>query len=229
MKLNVSITYSDIAVKSLLLITLLFSGTLCVNAYTRYWHQKSTLYDRLSLDPGDIVFFGNSITDGGEFDEMFQNQRVKNRGISGDVVAGLRKRIRQATNNNPSKIFILIGINDIANGRTPQQIAADYNCLLQEIRKITPETKIYIQSVMPIDNSFKVFTRLNGKEKLITELNEKIKEVASYNNAEYIDLWPALADPKTGKLKKQYTNDGLHLLGAGYAAWADAIREKVNN
>lgn len=225
---KVSLWRQSAAAFLLAVVALTGFGCLEAGAYTRYWHQKSTLYDKLSLRPGDIVFFGNSITDGGEFDELFGNEKVKNRGISGDVVAGLRERLHQAVDNGPSKIFILIGINDIANGLSPAEIAAQYDLLLAEMRRAAPRTEIYVQSVMPIDNDFQVYGRLNGKEALVTELNALLEPLAAKHGAVYVDLWPALADPATGKIKKEFTNDGLHLLGAGYKAWAAAIDGMVN-
>ena len=80
---------------------------------------------------------------------------------------------------------------------------------------------------MPINNDFKRYKSLIGRESVVTGLNEKLRKVASDNGAVFIDLWPALSDPATGKLQKQFTNDGLHLTGAGYRAWTNAVRSYV--
>ncbi len=45
--------------------------------------------------------------------------------------------------------------------------------------------------------------------------------------AVFIDLWPVLAEETTGKMKRDFTTDGLHLSGAGYKAWAEAVRPFV--
>jgi lysophospholipase L1-like esterase len=108
-----------------------------------------------------------------------------------------------------------------------EDIAAEYEELVKEIREKTPSTKLYLQSVMPIDNSFDRYKNLIGREGVIPPLNEKIRNIAAENGAVYIDLWPALADPNTGSIKKEYTNDGLHLTGAGYLAWVKLIRPYV--
>lgn len=210
---------------------LLSASSMCnpVASYARseYWHQRVTLFDLLPVEPGDIVFLGNSITDGGEFTELFDNPSIKNRGISSDVISGVKERLHQVTDNHPSKIFLLIGINDVSHNLTVTRLASDYEDLVKEIRKRSPESKLYIQSLMPINNDFGRYKNLKGKEKVVKQLNEKLKEIAQRNGAIYVDLWPALADPKTGKLRREFTNDGLHLLGKGYDAWADAIRNLV--
>lgn len=196
-------------------------------ARSEYWHQRVTLFNLLPVEKGDIVFLGNSITDGGEFTELFNNPSIKNRGISSDVISGVRERLYQVTDYHPSKIFLLIGINDVSHNLSAAKIASQYEELVKEIRTKSPESTLYIQSIMPINNDFGRYKNLKGKENVVKDLNQRLKEIAKRNGAVYVDLWPALADKKTGKLKRQYTNDGLHLLGKGYEAWADAIRNLV--
>lgn len=193
---------------------------------TKYWEQRVSLFDKLPVVPGDIVFLGNSITDGGEFNELFDIENAKNRGISGDVIDGVQERLAQVTDGKPSKIFLLIGINDISHDIETQRLAGRYERLVKEIREKCPETELYLQSIMPINNDYRRYKNLKGKEKEIPALNEKIQEIAGRYGATYIDLWPALAD-ESGKLNKKYTNDGLHLTGPGYKAWSAAIRDYV--
>ena len=192
----------------------------------RYWEQKTTLFELLPIDENDIVFLGNSITDGGEFHELFQMENIKNRGIISDIMPGVEKRLEQVTKGKPKKIFLLIGINDVSHGHSVDKLAARYESLVKKIRQQTPDTKLYVQSVMPINNSFKRYKALTGKEKTIKLFNERIKKIASENDAVYVDLWPFLSDSK-GNLKREYTNDGLHLNGPGYRAWTDGIRDLV--
>ena len=197
-------------------------------ARSEYWEQRVTLFNLLPVEPGDIVFLGNSITDGGEFAEIFDNPSIKNRGISSDVISGVRERLYQVVEHAPSKIFLLIGINDISHGLTVENLAQQYEDLVKEIREKAPGTKLYIQSIMPINNDFKRYKNLTGKEHVIPKLNQRLQEIAETNGAVYIDLWDSLADKKTGKLRKEFTNDGLHLLGKGYQAWTKAIAGYVN-
>ncbi len=80
---------------------------------------------------------------------------------------------------------------------------------------------------MPINNDFKRYKTMYGAEKIIPVLNKKIKSIAEENGCTYIDLTEALQDPATGKLKREYTNDGLHLTGAGYRAWMSVVEPYV--
>lgn len=217
MKLN------NIIGTSLLVATLLVAPAVHAD---EYWDQKTSLFDVLPVYPTDIVFLGNSITDGGEFAELFGMPNIKNRGIRSDVITGVEKRLGQVTSGRPAKIFLLIGINDVSHNLTVDQLAERYERLVKKIREQTPDTKLYIQSVMPINNDYKRYRNLTGREKVIPALNARLRGIASKNGAEYVDLWPALKT-KDGKLNPKYTNDGLHLNGSGYRAWARTIEPLV--
>lgn len=187
------------------------------------------MFDSLPVHPGDIVFFGNSITDGCNFEEFFPEKPVKNRGISGDVIPGLLDRLSQVTDGKPAKIFLLVGINDVSHNLSAQQVAQRYERLLDSIQSQTPSTQVFVQSVMPINNvNFSRYKTLKGKENTVKELNSLLKKLSENKGYTFIDLTAVLADPKTGRLRKDYTNDGLHLLGAGNKAWIKAITPYIN-
>ncbi|MBP3589354.1 MAG: sialate O-acetylesterase, partial [Muribaculaceae bacterium] len=145
------------------------------SAESEYWEQRASLFDILPVNSGDIVFLGNSITDGGEFAELFGMSNIKNRGISADVVKGVEKRLDRVIENQPKKIFLLIGINDVSHNLSADSIASDYARIVKRIRKEAPRTELYIQSVMPVNNDFKRYKNLLGKERVITELNGKLR------------------------------------------------------
>lgn len=201
-------------------------GTPAAMHADEYWDQKTSLFELLPISNNDIVFLGNSITDGGEFHELFGMDNIKNRGIRSDIMTGVEKRLGQVTGGKPEKIFLLIGINDVSHGHTVNVLAQRYERLVKKIREESPETRLYLQSVMPVNNSFKRYKNLFGKENTIKAFNGRIKEIALENGATYVDLWPFLAD-KEGNLRRELTNDGLHLNGRGYRVWTEGIRNLV--
>ena len=199
------------------------------SAQDDYWRQRYSLFEKLPVTSEDIVFLGNSITDGGEFQELFNMENVLNRGIRSDRIDGVRKRLHQVVDGKPEMIFLLIGINDVADSRNSVKSIADkYATLVKEIREATPGTTLFVQSIMPINNDFKRYKSLLGRESILPPLNEELKRIAMSNGAIYIDLWPNMADPETGKMRKELTSDGLHLTGAGYKAWTNTIRPYVD-
>lgn len=194
---------------------------------SEYWRQRVSLFDKLPVTPNDIVFLGNSITDGGEFAELFNNPKIKNRGINSDEISGVTERVGQILSGSPSKIFLLIGINDVSHNLSVETLRKWYENLVRKIRKESPETKLYLQSVMPINNDFGRYKNLKDKEQTIILFNKEIKKIAAENDAKYVDLWNVLTEAGSDKLKPAFTNDGLHLTGDGYVAWVDYIKQFV--
>lgn len=192
-------------------------------AADEYWNQRTSLFEILPVGENDIVFLGNSITDGGEFNELFGMDCIKNRGIRSDVITGVEKRLGQVTGGRPRKIFLLIGINDVSHGHSVEELARRYERLVKRIREESPDTRLYVQSVMPVNNSFKRYKNLAGKETVIRDFNKRIQSIAEAEGAVYVDLWPMLVD-SYGNLKGELTNDGLHLNGRGYRVWTDGIK-----
>lgn len=222
-----NLKHTDMKIARTLTMILLLAAACCPPARAdEYWDQKTSLFDVLPVYSDDIVFLGNSITDGGEFAELFDMPNIKNRGIRSDVITGVEKRLTQVTSGRPAKIFLLIGINDVSHGLTVDQLAARYERLVRKIREQTPDTKLYIQSVMPINNDFNRYKNLKGRKKVIPALNRRLQTIAAQNGAEYVDLTKAL-ESAPDKLNPKYTNDGLHLNGPGYRAWARAILHLV--
>lgn len=213
-------------VRSITMILLLVAAGCIPSHADEYWDQKTSLFDVLPIKSDDIVFLGNSITDGGEFAELFDMPNIRNRGIRSDVITGVEKRLTQVTAGHPAKIFLLIGINDVSHGLTVDQLATRYERLVKKIREQSPDTRLYIQSVMPINNDFNRYKNLKGREKVIPALNKRLQTIATQNGAVYIDLTPAL-ESTPNKLNPKYTNDGLHLNGPGYRAWTRAIQHLV--
>lgn len=222
-------TKSSKRISHILALLVLFATLAIYTPHTKayeYWDRKVSQFDSLPVYPEDIVFLGNSITDGGHFNELFEMPNIKNRGISSDVINGVAKRLTQVTKGHPAKIFLLIGINDVAQNVSAPKLIKKYEDLVDSIISQSPETKLYLQSVMPVNHSFKRYKTLYGKDKVIIDFNKGIKGIAEKKGVTYIDLWPMLADSE-GRLKRAYTNDGLHLSGAGYKAWTKGIDKYV--
>ena len=195
--------------------------------YNDFYYQRSTLFAELPVKSSDIIFLGDSQTNGCEWHEILDNPNVKNRGISSDVIQGFSDRLDPIIAGAPEKIFILGGVNDISHNLSADSIATAMEKLIVKIKKGTPRTKIYLQSLLPVDNSFKRYKAMIGKEQTIVDSNKLLREVAIRQGVTWIDLYSKMADPATGRLKKGLSNDGLHLLGAGYLVWRDAVRPYV--
>lgn len=195
--------------------------------YSNYYYQRVSLFETLPASPDDIVFLGNSITDGGEWSELFDNPKVKNRGISGDVTWGVYDRLESVLKHAPSKIFLMIGINDVAKGVPADSIVFRIGMILSKIKSDSPRTRVYIQSVLPVNDYYNLFTGHTSRWEMVAGINEGLKNLAEKEHVTYIDLYTHFTEDGSGKMDISYTNDGLHLMAKGYWKWVEIIKPYV--
>ena len=222
-----SLALHAIAIAFLLLFTPPVHGQLkkpllADSLFSTYYHQRVAHFRTLPQTKGDIIFLGNSITDGSEWSELFNDLRMKNRGISGDVSAGVIHRIDEILLRRPAKVFLLIGTNDLARGISQDSLLKNILWIADYLRQESPELKLYVQSILPVNNSFGRFSGHTGKGAAIRQVNARLQSEAAKHQYRFIDLHPFFADD-SGKLKAAYTNDGLHLTGAAYQVWKHAL------
>ncbi len=188
-----------------------------------YFHRKN-LFEMLPVRDSGIVFLGNSITAQGEWSELFNGQDVVNRGIPGDHCDGIRERLDEIVKLQPRKVFLLIGVNDLAY-HPPEVVLVKYEKLLVDILGKMPTTLVYLQTLFPVNNKVSPTPISNDA---IRELNAGIRRLAVDNQLTIIDLHPLLQDAN-GNLDSIYTLDGLHINGLAYLKWAALIADKVKD
>lgn len=168
----------------------------------------------------NFVFLGDSITDFYPLEEMFgKDVPLVNSGIAGYKTDDLLDRLEDMVYRfNPSKVFILIGTNDLKYSEdTSEKTINNIKKIINDIKKNRKKTKIYVQSIYPVNRSMKndiVESRYNDE---ITDTNNEIKAFCKEENITYIDLDDTLKD-NNNELKEEYTYDGLHPSTRGYVA-----------
>ena len=179
---------------------------------------RRTQFEVLGPARGHLVMLGDSITEGGNWDEWFPDSRVVNRGIGGELSGQVLARLHTAI-DRPRAVFLLIGTNDLAFDIPQQEIAHNVESILATIERTAPGTPVVVQSVMPRALAFR---------DEILALNQRYRDVvaAAPEHVRYLDLWPALATPE-GALRPELTEDKLHLNGSGYVEWVEALRPIV--
>lgn len=191
-----------------------------------YYRQKVTQFMGIpDTDAGEVIFLGDSITDIAEWSELLKNPKIKNRGISGDKTAGILNRLSEVTDRKPARIFLMIGINDIAEGVPDSVILANYTQIIRRIRLASPATKLYVQSILPTNDAFTEFARHQHQEAHIQSVNQQLEILSAQRGCTYVNLYNEMCD-NVGKLSSAYTNDGLHLTGAGYQVWKGILQRK---
>lgn len=197
---------------------------------TPYYTDKVTLFKLEDLKNNkDIVFLGDSLTDYCEWNELLRRNDIANRGIAGDTTEGLLNRLSSLKELNPSKIFILIGINDIQQNVEKSKIVNNYKQIIKEIKRSLPNTEIYIESILYVNpNKYSKFFLKDGRKinDIVKEVNAELRNLAKRELVNYLDI--ASMVTKNDELDKKYTTDGLHLNGVGYPKIKEVLNEQIS-
>lgn len=173
----------------------------------------------VKFDANDnFLFLGDSITELYPLEEYYDNLPVVNSGISGnkttDILNDMKTRVYQY---NPTKVFLLIGTNDL-NSTYEDIVDVTFDNIkeiINEIKENRSDATIYVESVYPVNSVIENNVVTNRTNKKVKELNKKLSNYCDEESCEYINLYDDLIDEE-GNLKTEYTEDGLHLNSLGY-------------
>ena len=188
-----------------------------------------------------IVFLGNSITSGlRRWHEKFDVENIVNRGISGDYSEGVLSRLKEIVFYKPLAVYMLVGINDFFDDnsnrpeRTPEYVAKNILLAAKIIQKGSPKTKIYIQTILPINNQQYLdekphYQFLYSNYPSINDQINKTNEIISKNNDfEIIDIHSAFLN-NNREMIRSLSTDGLHLNDQGYEKWINILKPSIRS
>lgn len=208
-----------------LLLALCFTQLAAQYPYPESQLRRRTLLRSLPVSGEDIIFLGNSITQGGEWAELLDNPLVKNRGIGGDRAEWIFDRLDYLINGKPAKLFIMIGINDLNSGRSPEDVAADIGRIVELFAEGSPGTEIFVQSILPMNDDLR--PKASERMHLVPAANDAIRKMCEEKGVAFLNVYPLFTD-RHEKLDAAYSLDGLHLTGEGYLRWAEYLKPYVN-
>jgi lysophospholipase L1-like esterase len=189
-------------------------------------HYKAKLADfkKQKATSGKILFLGNSITEMGDFKKLLGDSTVINRGIGGDITFGIMQRLDEVVRFKPSKLFLLIGVNDLSRHIPEDVILENMFLIVSRIHKESPNTKVFVQSLFPVNRSFKNFPKGYDVMESISVINTQLSKISTRFKYTYVDLYKEFTD-KEGNLNAGYSFDGLHLNAEGYKLWIKILKD----
>lgn len=208
-------------------IALLLFAVTAVLADGPFRNHRYDSFKVLSVTGDNIVFIGNSITDMHCWPEAFKTSTgeylpIVNRGNSGTYSTEQSDNLESYINGKPKKVFMMIGTNDIATSGglnfSPEQVLAYVKSIVKRIHARSPQTKIYLYSILKNKTG-------NRVEATWLKANELTKAYANATDGvTYIDLYDKLAGVASGG---QWSYDNLHLTAGAYQAWCETICEHL--
>ena len=203
--------------------------------YSDHYYKRTAQFEQeRPINSNDFVMLGDSLTEGGDWESLFAGWlpdgiSVVNRGIVGDDAPGIYDRLHQILPGNPKKIFLLVGVNDISHQITSDSVLVDIEKVVKEITTKCPDTKLYIQSLLPYNFEKCIYKTMNKQDKtmIIRRVNKGLRKMARKYDLKYIYLYDLLKAPGSLHMDGQFTKDGLHINKAAYKIWANALRKYV--
>lgn len=185
---------------------------------------------------GQVVFTGSSLMEMFPINKLLREHGedviIYNRGVGGFLSDELLAVIDVcATDLAPSKVFINIGTNDLSWSSIPiSRLMENYDRIITTIEHTVPGVKIYLMAYYPVNyeaasEEMKECLKIRTNEK-ITAANAEVKALAQRHGQRYIDINRTLKDEQ-GRLKAEYTIEGLHINEDGYRAVYDDIMRYV--
>jgi lysophospholipase L1-like esterase len=181
------------------------------------WHARENYFDQDTISHYEVVMIGNSITQGGLWEQLLNSTSLKNLGIGSDISEGVLNRIQRAIGYSPRYLFIEIGINDICANIPTDTIIRNYQRIVSLLASHDIITGI--TGVIYVGESYPNAAEIN---KAVESFNKELMSL-SRDGVYYIDLNSGLAP--NGFLSADLTYDQIHLTPKGYSIYAKTIND----
>jgi lysophospholipase L1-like esterase len=162
---------------------------------------------------------GDSLTQRAQWSEITGCHYVVNRGIGGDVSAGVLRRLDDVTKLKPSAVFLMIGINDIARKVPVETIVGNVRRTITKLNDAGAQ--VYLTLTLPVTRGY--VPKMNPT---VAELNAAYIALAEETKATVVDFRQEMRTEE-GALRNGLTLDGIHLNTEGYRVWRDAVTPLV--
>ena len=118
---------------------------------------------------------------------------------------------------NPTKVVLLIGINDMNKTDDDVSIVENIKTITSSINEKRPKAKIYVESIYPVDRErYPILIDNNVDNNRIRKVNGMIETLCNEKGYVFINMFDELNSPTEDKLIYEYSKDGLHLSDEGY-------------
>ena len=190
-----------------------------------------------NVQKGEILFTGSSLMEQFPVNELLMtngmDQVIYNRGIGGFTTSDMLEYMEEMVfGTEPSRIFINIGTNDIGSpDYRLEALLERYEEIITRIRERLPEAEITMMAYYPVNETDKLPEGEWGKTAFVTRTNENIaianeaiEKLAAKKGCRFVNVNEGLTDER-GKLKKEFTIEGIHMYANGYQVVLDNLKK----
>jgi lysophospholipase L1-like esterase len=181
--------------------------------------------DRTNPPPRQAILFvgSSSIRLWPNLPQDFPGHQVIQRGFGGSELSdAVTFADRIVLPYRPKIILVYAGDNDIANGKSPERVLADFKAFAQKVHAALPQTRIGFIAIKPCPAR-------NAFLSQVKDTNRLIREYAGQDSyLFFVDVFTPMLEPDSRLRPELFGNDGLHLNEKGYALWASITRPLVD-
>jgi lysophospholipase L1-like esterase len=198
------------------------------NSGAQKWEAEIQAFeacDKTNPPPKDAILFvgSSSIRLWQSLAHDFPGHKVINRGFGGSQLAdSVAFANRIVISYRPKMVLLYAGDNDIAAGKTPEQVFADFKSFVAKVYTALPKARIAYISIKPSLARWHLVDKVKAANQLIEVYAQKKKYLM------FIDVFTPMLGPDGEPRKELFVADGLHLNPAGYEVWASTIRPYLN-
>ena len=177
--------------------------------------------DKTNPPPRDAILMigSSSIVKWTNAAAQFPDHRLINRGFGGshlsDSVAFVERIV---VPYQPKLVLLYAGDNDIAAGKTPEQVFADFKAFVAIVQAALPQTRIAFISIKPSPSRMKLIQSIKTTNRLIRDF------IAESPKLIYVDVFNPMLGADDQPRAELFVADQLHLNNAGYKLWAGIVR-----
>ncbi|MDB5890586.1 MAG: lipolytic protein family [Polaromonas sp.] len=151
-----------------------------------------------------------------------QEPVVINRGFGGSTMADCDHFARElVTRYQPRHVLVYAGDNDLAEGRSPEQILASFTHFVSVVRRELPQTRISYISIKPSPSRASLLPKIREANMLLAAYTRTL------DNADYIDIFTPMLAADGAPRRELFGADMLHMNNAGYALWRSVIASQM--
>lgn len=192
--------------------------------HAHYYKRFLQFMDEEPIRNDEIVMLGNSLTEGADWGKLLGRTDIRNRGIVGDELMGIYRRLHQILPHHPRVICLQSGANDVSHDLSTDSILSLYELVIRRILSESPQTRLIVQSLLPINEEFNRYQRLAGKTEQFPQINTGLEALCRRLGVTFVNLFPHFAAPGSHVLRPELSTDGLHLRPDAYRIWAKQLK-----
>lgn len=194
-------------------------------------NAHSQLVAKAGRDAPNVVFYGDSITQGLQLNPNFKAAfgGSENFGIGGDTNQNLLYRLRDGEANFPGRkpetAVLLIGTNNIGS-QSVDKIAAGVLANARELSNRLPGTEIIVMGILP-----RGYSANDNLRKQVNAVNDIVRrQLDGVSGVKFVDIGPQLLDSNGNMRAGVFQKDNVHLnYNTGYSTMLNALQPHIRS